>query len=195
MSRRYSFIWDSETIRQMIKLWLTRWMIDDWVKIRILFWSLNVWIINLNFSNVFSVSECLILFTKRELKIRTSADTFFLLIDINTSFSRSSTISFCRDAMNDDTTDSIVLKTKLATDVRYFLSRSRPRLADSMNIIESAMRSIWSRLLCDSLIDSINDWIGDSIDDSIDDLVDDSADEETLDENDNWSLLSAWSFW
>ncbi len=156
----------------MIKRWLIRWMIDDWVKIRILFWSLNVWIINLNFSNAFSVLECLISFTKRKLKIRTSADTFFLLIDINISFSSRSTISFCRDAMNDDTTDSaIVLKMKLAIDARNFLSRSRSRLIDSMNIIES---------VCSEF---------DSIDDSIDDSINDS-----IDEDDNSSLKWS-SFW
>ncbi len=138
MSLRYSFIdWQNVTARQMIKRWLTRWMIDDWVKTKILFWSLNAWITSLNFSNAFSVPECLISFTKRELKIRTSVDTFLLLTDMNISFSSSSTISFCRDAVNDDTKliVSIVLKMKLAIDAKNFLNRSRSRLIDSMNSI------------------------------------------------------------
>jgi hypothetical protein len=68
--------------------------------------------------------------------------------------------------MNDDTTDSaIVLKMKLAIDARNFLSRSRSRLIDSMNIIES---------VCSEF---------DSIDDSIDDSINDS-----IDEDDNSSL-------
>jgi hypothetical protein len=62
--------------------------------------------------------------------------------------------------MNDDITDSTVLKIKLAVDAEYFLSRSRSRLIDSMSTIESAMRSVCSAI--------------DSIDDSTDDLVDDS---------------------
>ncbi len=84
--------------------------------------------------------ECLISFTKRKLKIRTSVDTFLLLIDINISFSNKSTISFCRNEINDDATDSIVLKTKLAIDAKYFLNRSRSRLIDSMNTIKSITR-------------------------------------------------------
>ncbi len=140
----------------MIRCWLTRWMIDDWVKTKILFWSLNVWITNLNFSNAFSVSECLISFTKRKLKIRTSVDTFLLLIDMNTSFSSNSTISFCLNEVNDEST-LMILKTKLAIDARNFLSRSRSRLIDSMSIIES---------VC-SEFDSIDDSIDDSINDSI----------------------------
>jgi hypothetical protein len=78
--------------------------------------------------------------------------------------------------MNDDTIDSaVVLKIKLAIDAKNFLSRSRSRLIDSMNIIESAMKSECS------IVDAIDDSINDSIDDSISDLVD---------EDDNSSLLS-----
>ncbi len=83
---------------------------------------------------------------------------------------------FCRDAMNDDTTDSIVLKTKLAIDAKYFLDRPRPRLTDSVNTIESMMR-----LVC-AVVDSTDDFIEDSIDDSVS--------ERTFDEDDNSSLLS-----
>ncbi len=177
MSLKYSFI-DKVTARQMIKRWLTRWMIDDWVKTKVLSWSLNACIINLNFSNVFSVFEFLTSFTNRELKIRIFVDTFFLLIDKNTFFSSKLAIFFCRDAMNDDTRSiaTIVLKMKLAIDAKYFLSRSRSRLIDAMNTIESIMM----RLLWDSTIDSVDDSIDDSIDDSVD-------------KNDNLSLLS--SFW
>jgi hypothetical protein len=81
--------------------------------------------------------------------------------------------------MNDDIIDSTVLKIKLAIDAEYYLSRSRSRLIGSMNIIESAMRSICSA------IDSIDD----STDDSVDDLIDDSIN-DLDDENDNSSLLS-----
>ncbi len=120
--------------------------------------------------------ECLISFTKRESKIRTSVDTFFLLTDINTSFSSSSAISFCLNAVNDDIIDSTVLKTKLAVDAKNFLSRPRPRLIDSVSTIES---------VC-SGIDSTDESDDDSADDEIDDSIDDS-----VDENDNSSLLSA----
>ncbi len=156
-------------------------MINDWIKTKVLFWLLNAWIIILNFSNAFSVFEYLISFTKRELKIQTFVNTFLLLTDINTSFSNKSTISFCRDAMNDDTTDSaIVLKMKLTIDAKNFLSWSRSRLIDSMNIIKSIMISICSEI--------------NLIDDSSDDLINDSID-DSVDKNCNSSLLSTWSFW
>jgi hypothetical protein len=77
--------------------------------------------------------------------------------------------------MNDDITDSTILKTKLAIDAKNFLNRSRSRLIDSMSIIES---------VC-SEIDSTDESVDDSADDEIDDSIDDSADE-----NDNSSLLS-----
>jgi hypothetical protein len=142
-------------------------MVDDWVKTRILFWSLNAWITNLDFSNALSISECLISFTKRKLKIRTSVDTFFLLTGMNTPFSSRPAIFFCRDAVNDETTDSaVVLKMKLAVGAEYFLNRSRSRLIGSMNTIESAMRSVCSAI--DSIDDSTDDSVGDSISDSID---------------------------
>jgi hypothetical protein len=135
----------------MIKRWLIRWMIDDWVKTRILFWSLNVWITSLNFSNVFSVLECLISFTKQKLKIRTSVDTFSLLTDINTSFSNRLAISFRLNEMNDEST-LMILKTKLTIDAKNFLDRPRSRLIDAVNTIES---------IC-SEVDSIDDSIDDS---------------------------------
>jgi hypothetical protein len=143
------------TARQMIKRWLTRCIIDDWIKTKILFWSLNAWITSLNFSNAFLVSECLISSTKRKLKIWTYVDTSLFLIDIKTPFSSRSTISFCRDAMNDDTTDSTVLKIKLATGVKNFLNRPRSRLIDAV----STNDSIVMRLPWDSTIDSADDSI------------------------------------
>jgi hypothetical protein len=73
--------------------------------------------------------------------------------------------------MNDDMTDSIVLKTKLAVGAKYFLNRPRPRLTDFVGTIESIVKLLW-----DSTID----------------LTDDSID-NSADENDNSSLLSAWS--
>jgi hypothetical protein len=104
---------------------------------------------------------------------------------MNISFSNKSTISFFRDAMNDDTRliASIVLKMKLAIDEKNFLSRPRSRLIDAMSIIESiVMKSACSE------IDSIDDLTDDLVDDSIDDLTDDSID-DSVDENDNSSLI------
>jgi hypothetical protein len=92
--------------------------------------------------------ELLTSFTNRELKIRIFADTFFLLTDKNTLFSSKSTISFCLNAVNDEST-LIVLKMTLAIDARYFLNRPRQRLIDSMNTIESAKFGlVRSRLAC-----------------------------------------------
>jgi hypothetical protein len=102
------------------------------------------------------VLECLISFTKRELKIRTSAGTFFLLIGINTPFSSSSVISFCLNEVNDEST--LMIKTKLVADAKNFLSRPRSRLIGAVGTIESIVMG----LVC-SGIDSINDSI-DSID-------------------------------
>jgi hypothetical protein len=147
-------------------------MIDDWIKTKVLFWSLNVWIINLNFSKAFSVSEYLISSTNRELKIRIFVDTFFLLTDKKISFSSKSTIFFCLNAMNDESIliESIIAsKTKLTIDAKYFLDRSRSRLIDSMNDdVDSSIMSIieWakfelvrSRLVCVNDENSrLDDW-------------------------------------
>ncbi len=70
--------------------------------------------------------------------------------------------------MNDDTTDSTILKIKLVIDAKYFLSRSRSRLIDSMNTIESICLEINS--IDDSIDDLINDSINDSIDNSINEI-------------------------
>ncbi len=156
MSLKYSFIvkWNIAA-RQMIRRWLTLWMVDDWVKTRILSWLLNAWTISLNFSNALSISECFISFTNRDLKIRTSADTSSLLTDSNTLFSSRSTISFCLNEINDKSTNDestlMILKmtSAIAIDARYFLDRSRSRFADPVNdsvdlsvvsTIESVMR-------------------------------------------------------
>jgi hypothetical protein len=158
MFLRYNCIWDNETTRQMIRDWLTRWMIDDWIKIRILFWSLNVWITSLSFLNAFSVSEFLTSSTNRELKIRIFADTSLLLIDKKTSFSNRSTISFCLNAMNDELM-LMILKMTLTIDAKYFLNRPRSRFIDSMSTIESMMRF---ELVCsddeDSRLDDMFNW-------------------------------------
>jgi hypothetical protein len=146
-------------------------MIDDWVKTKILFWSLNVWIISLNFSNAFSMLECLISFTKRKLKIRTSKKISVLLTDKKISFSSKSTIFCCLDAVNWNTVELVIELSMYAVETEYFLGRPRSRLIGSMNTIDSIVRLPW-----DSTFDSTDD----SIDDSID-------------EADNSSLV--WSFW
>ncbi len=97
---------------------------NDWVRTSVLFWFLKACIIKRNFSKTFSMFECFISFTNRKLKIRTSIDTSSLLIDSKTSFSSSSTISFARDAMNENWTLGI-LSIKL-TDAENFLDRPRP---------------------------------------------------------------------
>jgi hypothetical protein len=160
----------------MIKRWLILWMIDDWVRTRILFWFLKVWTINLNFSNALSMLECLILFTKRKLKIRTSERTSVLLIDKKISFSSNSAIFCCLDAMNDESA-VIELKIKLryAIEAKYFLDRSRSRLIDSVRTIESMTK--WS------FSNSMNE-----------DIFNDSINEDML-IDDEFSLSMWWSSW
>ncbi len=86
------------------------------------------------------MSECFISFTNRELKIRTFVDTSFLLIDTNTSFSSSSTISFARDAMNEKLIVEILsIKLMYAIDAESFLDRSRFRLIDAMSTAETVI--------------------------------------------------------
>jgi hypothetical protein len=79
MSLRYRFIFEKTTMRYTIRRWLIRWMIDDWVNTRFLFWSLNVCTTSRDFSNALSISRCLISSTNRKLNMRTSDDTSFLL--------------------------------------------------------------------------------------------------------------------
>jgi hypothetical protein len=97
---RYKFIFENMTMRDTIKHWLTRWIINDWVNIKFLFWSLNFCITSRDFSNALSISTCLILFTNRKLNIQTFVDTSFLLTDWKTFFSMNSLISFCLNATN-----------------------------------------------------------------------------------------------
>jgi hypothetical protein len=92
---RYRFIFEKTTMRHTIKRWLTRWIMNDWVNIRFLFWSLNICITNRDFSNALSISKCLIWFTNRKLNMQTSNNTSFLFIDWKTFFSMKSLISFC----------------------------------------------------------------------------------------------------
>jgi hypothetical protein len=79
------------------------------------------------------VSECLISFTKRELKIRTSESISALLIDKKTFFSSRSAIFCCLDAINDESALMIELRVKLryAIEAKNFLSRSRSRFDDA----------------------------------------------------------------
>ncbi len=75
------------------------------------------------------MSGCLISFTKRELKIRTSEGTSALLTDKKTSFSSRSAISCCLDAVNDESALVIELRIKLryAAGAGNFLNRPRSR--------------------------------------------------------------------
>jgi hypothetical protein len=100
MSSRYKFIFEKTTMRHTINRWLTRWIINDWINIKFLFWSLNVCTTNRDFSNALSISKCLISSTNRKLNMRTSDDTSFLLINRKTIFSMRSLIFFCRNATN-----------------------------------------------------------------------------------------------
>jgi hypothetical protein len=97
---RYKFIFEKMTIRHTIKRWLIRWIVDVWVNIKFLFWSLNVCITSRDFSKALSISRCLISFTNWKLNMRISVNTSFLLTDWKTSFSMSSLISFCLNATN-----------------------------------------------------------------------------------------------
>ncbi len=65
----------------------------------------------------------------------TSIDTSSLLIGSKISFSSSSTISFARDAMNEESILVIILSIKL-TDAKNFLDRSRSRLTSAVNTAE-----------------------------------------------------------
>ncbi len=96
----YKFMFEKMTMKHTIKHWLIRWIINDWVNTRFLFWSLNVCITNRDFSNVISISKCLISFTNRKLNMQTFVDTSLLLIDWKTFFSMNSLIFFCLNAMN-----------------------------------------------------------------------------------------------
>jgi hypothetical protein len=139
--------------RYIIRRWLTRWIVNDWVNTKFLFRSLNVCTTSRDFSNALLVSKCFISSTNRELNIRTSDDTSFLLTDWKTSFSMRSLISFFLNAANwrkamcmtesslKTTTranieakakarSTVVLNTKLkyAVDAKYLWERSRSRL-------------------------------------------------------------------
>jgi hypothetical protein len=69
-------------------------MIDDWVSMSVLLWSLYAWITSLNFSYASDVLECLISSTNLKLKIRTSRETFSMMINSNTRLFSKSFISF-----------------------------------------------------------------------------------------------------
>jgi hypothetical protein len=167
------------TATQIIKRWLTLWMIDHCLKTKISFRSLKAWITNLNFSNALFVSECLISFTKRELKIRTSERISILLTSKKTFFSSRSAIFCCLDAMNDEDESSMIelrIKLRYAIEAKYFLDCSRSRLIDSVRIIESIAK--WS------FSNSMNE-----------DIFDDSINEDMLVDDDEFSSLAWSSFW
>ncbi len=81
-------------VKTRIIRWLILWILNDWVSICALSWSLYVCIINLDFLYLFDMSECLISFTNPKLKIRTSRRTASMMINSNTRFFSKSFISF-----------------------------------------------------------------------------------------------------
>ncbi len=138
-------MWLNMIVRQRIKCWLILWIVYNWININVLFWFLNACIIKRDFSNTFSVLECLFLFTNRELKIRISIDTYFLLIDTNTSFFSSSTISFARDAMNERSIIKILsIKLMYTINARNFVDRSCFRLISAVSIAKTI---VWFNLI------------------------------------------------
>jgi hypothetical protein len=164
ISLRCRFISRRTTTRHTIKRWLTCWIVDDWVNIRFFFWSLNVCITSRDFSNVLSISKCLISFTNRLLNMQTFMNTSFLLIDWNTLFSTRSFIFFCLKSANWEWTiwsiksnlktkarasndieakakarSTIVFNTNLkyAVNAKYFRDRSRSRLNKMKKISNS----------------------------------------------------------
>ncbi len=166
---KYRFIFEKTTMKHTIRRWLIRWIINDWINIKFLFWSLNVCITNRDFLNVLSISKCLISFTNRKLNMRTSDNTSFLFIDWKTFFSMKSLISFCLNAANWEramctiesnliitaktnieieaktkSRSSVVLNTKLkyAINARYFRIQSRSRLNEFEKISNSDFWSI-----------------------------------------------------
>jgi hypothetical protein len=181
-------------------------MINDWINTRFLFWSLNVCITNCDFSNVLSISKCLISFTNRKLNMRTFVDTSLLLIDWKTSFSISSLISFYLNATNwknamctiesslktttrtnneieAKTRSTIALNTKLrnAVNAKYFRNRSRSRLNKFERISDS---DFWSFEIANWSFD----WdIFDDFVDEADSMNKESAIEIKSDEFSKWS--------
>jgi hypothetical protein len=120
MFLRYKFIFEKTTMKYTIKRWLIHWIINDWINTKFLFWSLNVCITNRNFSNVLSISKCLISSTNRKLNMRTSNDTSFLLINWKTFFSMRSLISFYLNVANWERTMCTIesnLKTTTKTNI------------------------------------------------------------------------------
>jgi hypothetical protein len=80
-------------VRTRIIRWLILWIVRYWVNISVLPWSLYAWITSLNFSYASDVLGCLISFTNLKLKIRTSRETFSMMINSNTRLSSRSFIS------------------------------------------------------------------------------------------------------
>jgi hypothetical protein len=94
-------------VRTRINRWFILWMIDDWMSISVLSWSLYVWITSLNFSYASDVLECLISSTNLKLKIRTSRETFSMMINSNTRLFNKSFISFRLESSKVEMKDEI----------------------------------------------------------------------------------------
>jgi hypothetical protein len=84
------------------------------VSIHVLSWSLYAWIINLNFPYASNVLECLISFTNLKLKIRTSRETFSMMINSNTRFFSRSFISLRLEFSN------VRVKIEMRTSSNWF---------------------------------------------------------------------------
>jgi hypothetical protein len=154
-------------------------MIDDWVSISVLSWSLYVWITNLNFSYAFDVLECLISSTNLKLKIRTSRETFSMMINSNTRLSSKSFTSFrlefskieMKTSSNWFENSSFWRKTMISAKFWYFSDRRLARvslvIANELVIASELMIAgdlVISKDSADRLSWWSDDWIFSEID-------------------------------
>jgi hypothetical protein len=142
--------------------WFIRWIVEIWVRINVFFWFLYSWIISRDFSYVCDVLECLILSTKRELKIRTSSETLLMMISLNTRFFSKLFISFLRDFTNvnlSELFDNWSFWRKTIMFVTFWYLRSR-RFA-WIDLIKSARSSSNSRI---DLVINARLWYGTYLD-------------------------------
>jgi hypothetical protein len=160
-------------VRTRIIRWLILWMIDEWVSINVLSWSLYVWITSLNFSYASDVFECSISSTNLKLKIRRSRETVSMMINSNTRFFNKSFISFrlefskieMRDEIKDkrfsnwfESESSFWRKTMISAKFRYLNDRRLARV----NLMRDSTDELfkWS----DDWTSSEVDWTFSSID-------------------------------
>jgi hypothetical protein len=85
--------------RANIILWLTRWIMGDWVRTSSLLWSLYACTTSLDFSKALSVPAFLIWSTNRELKILTPCGTSAISTSSKTPFSSRPLSSFLLESV------------------------------------------------------------------------------------------------